>query len=163
MYSGVTVLERESWVVLASTAVVCLLGPTCRRNLSPRWENWSSGPDYHCMGLGGRWSQLLDCNNRPQVMATSPLVLHPYICTYALTYVHWAGSLLFSPSVYELYPSDSSYLLIPWVVLSDGNGHTAKGFKGEWMTVKNERLYVGGLGKVWTTTTGVSVCACVCA
>ena len=28
------------------------------------------------------------------------------------------------------------------------------GFKGEWMTVKNELLYVGGLGKEWTSTTG---------
>ena len=67
-----------------------------------------------------------------------------------------------SPSVYELYPNDSSYLLIPWVVLSDGDGHNAKGFKGEWMTAKNGLLYVGGLGKVWTTTTGVrkdGVCA----
>ena len=29
------------------------------------------------------------------------------------------------------------------------------GFKAEWATVKNERLLVGGLGKEWTTTTGV--------
>ena len=28
------------------------------------------------------------------------------------------------------------------------------GFKCEWATVKNEHLYVGGLGKEWTTTTG---------
>lgn len=28
------------------------------------------------------------------------------------------------------------------------------GFKAEWLAVKDERLYVGGLGKEWTTTTG---------
>lgn len=28
------------------------------------------------------------------------------------------------------------------------------GFKAEWMAVKDERLYVGGLGKEWTTITG---------
>ena len=30
-----------------------------------------------------------------------------------------------------------------------------KGFKAEWMAVKDHMLYVGGLGKVWTTQTGV--------
>ena len=44
--------------------------------------------------------------------------------------------------------------LVPWVVLPDGNRRTPKGFKAEWMTVKDKVLYVGGLGKVWTTTTG---------
>lgn len=28
------------------------------------------------------------------------------------------------------------------------------GFKCEWASVKGRRLYVGGLGKVWTTPTG---------
>ncbi|VDM92220.1 unnamed protein product [Onchocerca ochengi] len=45
----------------------------------------------------------------------------------------------------------------PWVYLSDGAGNTTKGFKGEWMTVKDGNLYVGGLGKEWTTTEGVFV------
>ncbi|XP_046574048.1 soluble calcium-activated nucleotidase 1-like [Haliotis rubra] len=44
--------------------------------------------------------------------------------------------------------------VVPWVVLSDGNGKHNKGFKCEWAAVKNKRLYVGGLGKEWTTTTG---------
>ncbi|XP_071749988.1 soluble calcium-activated nucleotidase 1 [Lepeophtheirus salmonis] len=35
---------------------------------------------------------------------------------------------------------------IPWVILSDGNGNEEKGFKCEWMTVKDEYLYVGGHG-----------------
>ena len=52
--------------------------------------------------------------------------------------------------VYEIIDNT----LVPWVVLPDGDGRTPKGFKAEWMTVKDKVLYVGGLGKVWTTTTG---------
>ena len=47
--------------------------------------------------------------------------------------------------------------LVPWVILEDGPGTVDKGFKGEWMTVKNYHLYIGGLGKEWTTQEGVSV------
>uniref|UniRef100_A0A3Q3J2I0 Soluble calcium-activated nucleotidase 1 n=1 Tax=Monopterus albus TaxID=43700 RepID=A0A3Q3J2I0_MONAL len=43
---------------------------------------------------------------------------------------------------------------IPWVILPDGDGSVSKGFKAEWLTVKDEHLYVGGLGKEWTTTSG---------
>ncbi|CAL8289272.1 unnamed protein product [Boreogadus saida] len=43
---------------------------------------------------------------------------------------------------------------VPWVILPDGDGSVAKGFKAEWLAVKEERLYVGGLGKEWTTTEG---------
>ncbi|XP_037350147.1 soluble calcium-activated nucleotidase 1 [Talpa occidentalis] len=43
---------------------------------------------------------------------------------------------------------------VPWVILSDGDGTVGKGFKAEWLAVKDERLYVGGLGKEWTTATG---------
>ncbi|RXN02191.1 Soluble calcium-activated nucleotidase 1 [Acipenser ruthenus] len=43
---------------------------------------------------------------------------------------------------------------VPWVILPDGDGIVSKGFKAEWMAVKDEHLYVGGLGKQWTTTTG---------
>ncbi|XP_041474384.1 soluble calcium-activated nucleotidase 1-like [Lytechinus variegatus] len=42
----------------------------------------------------------------------------------------------------------------PWVILPDGDGKNTKGLKGEWMAVKDEHLYVGGLGKEWTTITG---------
>ena len=45
--------------------------------------------------------------------------------------------------------------LVPWVILEDGPGTVDKGFKGEWMTVKNYQLYIGGLGKEWTTQEGV--------
>lgn len=43
---------------------------------------------------------------------------------------------------------------VPWLILSDGDGTVGKGFKAEWMAVKDEHLYVGGLGKEWTTTAG---------
>lgn len=43
---------------------------------------------------------------------------------------------------------------VPWVILPDGDGSVSKGFKAEWMAVKDEHLYVGGLGKEWTTTSG---------
>ena len=43
---------------------------------------------------------------------------------------------------------------IAWVILPDGDGTEAKGFKAEWMAVKGKTLYVGGLGKEWTTTDG---------
>ncbi|KAL4648644.1 soluble calcium-activated nucleotidase 1-like [Arapaima gigas] len=43
---------------------------------------------------------------------------------------------------------------VPWVILPDGDGSVSKGFKAEWLAVKDEHLYVGSLGKEWTTTTG---------
>ncbi|XP_072931822.1 apyrase [Epargyreus clarus] len=44
--------------------------------------------------------------------------------------------------------------MVPWVILSDGNGHMEKGFKSEWATIKDEILYVGSMGKEWTTEGG---------
>ncbi|XP_038068417.1 soluble calcium-activated nucleotidase 1-like [Patiria miniata] len=44
--------------------------------------------------------------------------------------------------------------VIPWTILSDGDGRNTKGFKGEWMAVREQSLFVGGLGKEWTTTSG---------
>jgi len=54
---------------------------------------------------------------------------------------------------------------IPWAILADGDGLNTKGFKCEWMAVKCRdgakhldcHLYVGGLGKEWTTSKGVLV------
>ncbi|XP_046713664.1 soluble calcium-activated nucleotidase 1b isoform X2 [Silurus meridionalis] len=43
---------------------------------------------------------------------------------------------------------------VPWVILPDGDGNVSKGFKAEWLAVKDEHLHVGGLGKEWTTTLG---------
>jgi len=46
-------------------------------------------------------------------------------------------------------------LVMPWIILPDGDGLSSnKGFKCEWMSVKDGVMYVGGLGKEWTTTTG---------
>ena len=58
------------------------------------------------------------------------------------------------PAVYEVRGEK----LVPWVILEDGPGNVAKGFKAEWMTVKGHLLYIGGLGKEWTSKTGVSPC-----
>ncbi|KAE9419828.1 hypothetical protein Angca_008988 [Angiostrongylus cantonensis] len=52
--------------------------------------------------------------------------------------------------IYEITNNEA----YPWVFLSDGPGNVTKGFKGEWLTIKGEHLYVGGLGKEWTTTEG---------
>lgn len=43
---------------------------------------------------------------------------------------------------------------LPWVLLMDGPGNTGKGFKSEWATVKDEVLYIGSMGKEWTTSAG---------
>ncbi|XP_047426774.1 soluble calcium-activated nucleotidase 1-like isoform X2 [Mugil cephalus] len=40
---------------------------------------------------------------------------------------------------------------VPWVILPDGDGCVAK---AEWLAVKDEQLYIGSLGKEWTTTEG---------
>lgn len=45
----------------------------------------------------------------------------------------------------------------PWVFLADGPGDEAKGFKCEWMAVKDRILYVGGLGKEWTSPDGLTL------
>ncbi|KAH8358468.1 hypothetical protein KR093_000438 [Drosophila rubida] len=52
--------------------------------------------------------------------------------------------------IYEI----SNDKVIPWVILMDGDGHSAKGFKSEWATVKGQTLYVGSMGKEWTTSVG---------
>lgn len=52
--------------------------------------------------------------------------------------------------IYEI----SENTVIPWILLNDGNGKTYKGFKCEWAAVKDQLLYVGGLGKEWTSPVG---------
>jgi len=53
-----------------------------------------------------------------------------------------------------VFEISSDFHAYPWVVLANGNGAAEKPFKGEWATVKDKSLYVGGLGKEWTTVTG---------
>ncbi|KDR08953.1 soluble calcium-activated nucleotidase 1 [Zootermopsis nevadensis] len=55
--------------------------------------------------------------------------------------------------VYELLDDR----VIPFVILNDGDGRMNKGFKSEWATVKQRKLFIGGLGKEWTTNTGEAV------
>nr|ACO15411.1 Soluble calcium-activated nucleotidase 1 [Caligus clemensi] len=57
--------------------------------------------------------------------------------------------------VYRLLFGSKGITPVAWVILPDGNGDEAKGFKCEWMTVKDEHLIIGGLGKEWTTSDGV--------
>jgi soluble calcium-activated nucleotidase 1 len=44
--------------------------------------------------------------------------------------------------------------VVPWVILADGDGSRPKGLKAEWSTVRAGELWVGGLGKEWTTPRG---------
>lgn len=44
--------------------------------------------------------------------------------------------------------------IAPWVILTDGETISGKGFKSEWATVKNNHLYVGSMGKEWTDAGG---------
>jgi len=53
-----------------------------------------------------------------------------------------------------IYAINRKFEAIPWVLLNDGPGNVTKGFKGEWIASKDRHLYVGGLGKEWTTVTG---------
>ncbi|KAL3096031.1 hypothetical protein niasHS_005790 [Heterodera schachtii] len=53
-----------------------------------------------------------------------------------------------------VYRMDNFKDMVPWVLLNDGPGNATKGFKGEWMSVRHNLLYVGGLGKEWTSVTG---------
>lgn len=43
---------------------------------------------------------------------------------------------------------------IPTYILMDGDGHSTKGFKTEWGTVKDGEMWLGGLGKEWTDNSG---------
>lgn len=53
--------------------------------------------------------------------------------------------------VFQLHDDNN---VIPWILLIDGAGNTGKGFKSEWATVKDEVLFVGSMGKEWTTSDG---------
>lgn len=44
--------------------------------------------------------------------------------------------------------------VVVWAILADGNGFKEKGFKSEWATIKDDLLYIGSMGKEWTTPSG---------
>jgi soluble calcium-activated nucleotidase 1 len=54
--------------------------------------------------------------------------------------------------VYEL--RDEEHVVPRWI-MAGGDGTRTKGFKCEWMAVKDGELYVGSTGKEWTTPQGV--------
>jgi soluble calcium-activated nucleotidase 1 len=56
--------------------------------------------------------------------------------------------------VYNINKEEGDYTMVPMHILSDGDGQNAKGFKCEWLAVKDDVLYVGGLGKEWTNEDG---------
>lgn len=45
-------------------------------------------------------------------------------------------------------------IAIPTHILMEGNGHTEKGQKTEWATVKDGAMYIGSIGKEWTNSKG---------
>ena len=53
-----------------------------------------------------------------------------------------------------MFKISPTHKMVPWQILSDGDGLQEKGFKAEWMTVKDSHLYVGGLGKEWADSHG---------
>ena len=42
----------------------------------------------------------------------------------------------------------------PWIILTDGESISQKGFKSEWATIKNHQMYIGSMGKEWTNAGG---------
>lgn len=56
--------------------------------------------------------------------------------------------------IFEIIEHTDSINVAPWVILTDGETLSAKGFKSEWATVKNQQLYVGSMGKEWTNAGG---------
>ncbi|WKY12618.1 hypothetical protein Q1695_003873 [Nippostrongylus brasiliensis] len=52
--------------------------------------------------------------------------------------------------IYEIKDNEA----IPWVFLNSGPGNTTEGFKAEWMTIKDDLLYVGSHGNEFRDTNG---------
>jgi len=70
--------------------------------------------------------------------------------------VHFGGRLLaFDDRTGVVSEIDlENRLAIPRYILMEGDGHTNKGQKTEWATVKDGQLYVGSIGKEWTNSKG---------
>lgn len=51
--------------------------------------------------------------------------------------------------IYQLVHNvtEESAKLVPLFILNDGDGAQPEGFKCEWMTIKDDALYVGSTGK----------------
>ena len=61
--------------------------------------------------------------------------------------------LLLTVIVYKIVDD----MVIPSHILMNGDGMTNKGFKAEWATVKDGKMYVGGIGKEWINNEGVLI------
>ncbi|XP_050538775.1 soluble calcium-activated nucleotidase 1-like isoform X2 [Daktulosphaira vitifoliae] len=55
-----------------------------------------------------------------------------------------------------IYVVENENTLIPWVIVNEGNGRSVSGFKNEWATVKDSKLYVGTHGRELDTKNGVN-------
>jgi soluble calcium-activated nucleotidase 1 len=76
--------------------------------------------------------------------------------------VRWRGKLYTcddrSGTVFQLLPDEKGGIKpVPFVILNDGDGKQNKGFKCEWLTVKDGNLYAGGFGKEFTDENGLVV------
>jgi len=70
----------------------------------------------------------------------------------------WFNGKLYSPGdktgiIYDITDGKEPEAT-PWVTLHDGDGENDRGFKGEWMTVKDGVTYVGSHGSEWVSSTG---------
>jgi soluble calcium-activated nucleotidase 1 len=70
--------------------------------------------------------------------------------------IHFDGKLLTCDDrtgiIYEV--NIGKLELFPRFIVPTGNGNKTKGFKCEWMAVKDQELYVGSTGKEWTNKQG---------
>lgn len=61
--------------------------------------------------------------------------------------IYWKGELLAADDRTGILYAVQGNKLIPRYVLPEGDGNSPKGTKCEWMTIKGDKLYIGGLGK----------------
>jgi len=70
--------------------------------------------------------------------------------------VFWNGKLLSCDDrtgiVFEI--DLNKFDVYPRYIFGNGDGSESKGFKCEWMFVRDDKLYVGSMGKDWTTPEG---------
>eukprot|EP01123_Difflugia_compressa_P007530 TRINITY_DN2049_c0_g1_i1.p1 TRINITY_DN2049_c0_g1~~TRINITY_DN2049_c0_g1_i1.p1 ORF type:complete len:407 (+),score=71.38 TRINITY_DN2049_c0_g1_i1:2-1222(+) len=66
--------------------------------------------------------------------------------------VYYDGKLLSCDDrtgiIFEIVQPD--LIVVPLHIVTEGNGKSEKGFKCEWMTVVNDKLYIGSIGKEFT-------------
>jgi len=69
--------------------------------------------------------------------------------------IYWKGDLLSCDDRSGIiYKITEHHKVIPTYVLTRGDGINDRGFKCEWMSVKDDKLYIGSIGKEWTDGSG---------